>query len=320
MELLQLRYFCEVARRESFTKAAEEVRVSQPSLSKTIKNLEQELGVELFDRVKNRVVLNEYGKEFYERISKAIYLIDSGVESLKVTPDSENGVISVIVKAGQYLFPPLYDAFSKTHPNIILDVANYSLMQRKLMIEYDFHITATMNSYNDIDFEYLMREEMVVIVNQENRFSQKHLISMEELKEEIFIGGWRGSSNNTIMTSLCHAAGFVPRFNAYYTEMEQIFKSVAAGEGLSIVPFDSLGRLFQEYDNKIAYVYIANPGNYRFIKLCWPKRFYENKRSRLFREYAQTYYRELEDEIMQKKNCVFHNNCITHQDFILEYF
>ena len=110
--------------------------------------------MELFDRVKNRVVLNEYGKEFYERISKAIYLIDSGVESLKVTPDSENGVISVIVKAGQYLFPPLYDAFSKTHPNIILDVANYSLMQRKLMIEYDFHITATMNSYNDIDFEY----------------------------------------------------------------------------------------------------------------------------------------------------------------------
>ena len=44
MELLQLRYFCEVARRESFTKAAEEVRVSQPSLSKTIKNLEKEIG------------------------------------------------------------------------------------------------------------------------------------------------------------------------------------------------------------------------------------------------------------------------------------
>ena len=49
MELLQLRYFCEVARRESVTKVAEELHVSQPSLSKTIKNLEQELGVVLFD-------------------------------------------------------------------------------------------------------------------------------------------------------------------------------------------------------------------------------------------------------------------------------
>ena len=50
MELLQLRYFCEVARRESVTKVAEELHVSQPSLSKTIKNLEQELGFPIFER------------------------------------------------------------------------------------------------------------------------------------------------------------------------------------------------------------------------------------------------------------------------------
>ena len=135
MELLQLRYFCEVARRESVTKVAEELHVSQPSLSKTIKNLEQELGVVLFDRVKKRIVLNEQGKEFYDKVSKGLNLIDSAVDGLSVTPDSENGTISLIVKAGQCFFPPMYDLFCKLHPNIILDVANFSLMQRKLMTE-----------------------------------------------------------------------------------------------------------------------------------------------------------------------------------------
>lgn len=111
MELLQLRYFCEVARRESVTKVAEELHVSQPSLSKTIKNLEQELGVVLFDRVKKRIVLNEQGKEFYDKVSKGLNLIDSAVDGLSVTPDSENGTISLIVKAGQCFFPPMYDLF-----------------------------------------------------------------------------------------------------------------------------------------------------------------------------------------------------------------
>ena len=152
MELLQLRYFCEVARRESVTKVAEELHVSQPSLSKTIKNLEQELGVVLFDRVKKRIVLNEQGKEFYDKVSKGLNLIDSAVDGLSVTPDSENGTISLIVKAGQCFFPPMYDLFCKLHPNIILDVANFSLMQRKLMTEYDFHISASMNTYENVEF------------------------------------------------------------------------------------------------------------------------------------------------------------------------
>lgn len=53
------------------------------------KNLEQELGVVLFDRVKKRIVLNEQGKEFYDKVSKGLNLIDSAVDGLSVTPDSE---------------------------------------------------------------------------------------------------------------------------------------------------------------------------------------------------------------------------------------
>ena len=298
MELLQLRYFCEVARRESVTKVAEELHVSQPSLSKTIKNLEQELGVVLFDRVKKRIVLNEQGKEFHDKVSKGLNLIDSAVDGLSVTPDSENGTISLIVKAGQCFFPPMYDLFCKLHPNIILDVANFSLMQRKLMTEYDFHISASMNTYENVEFEYLMREE---------------------IREEPFIAGWRGSSSNTLMVSLCHAAGFVPKFCAYYSEMERIFRAISENEGISIIPYDSLKDTLKEHED-LTYAFIADPGNYRLLKLCWPKKNFESRRNQMFREYALNYFADLEKRLMEEKQCVFHNNCITHKEYILEYF
>lgn len=319
MELLQLRYFCEVARRESVTKVAEELHVSQPSLSKTIKNLDQELGVVLFDRVKKRIVLNEQGKEFYDKVSKGLNLIDSAVDGLSVTPDSENGTISLIVKAGQCFFPPMYDLFCKLHPNIILDVANFSLMQRKLMTEYDFHISASMNTYENVEFEYLMREEIVIVLNRSHPLAKKKLLHMSELREEPFIAGWRGSSSNTLMVSLCHAAGFVPKFCAYYSEMERIFRAISENEGISIIPYDSLKDTLKEHED-LTYAFIADPGNYRLLKLCWPKKNFESRRNQMFREYALNYFADLEKRLMEEKQCVFHNNCITHKEYILEYF
>ena len=97
MELLQLRYFCEVVKWGNVTRAAKENYISQPALSKTIRNLEDELGVKLFERVKNRVELNEYGRAFYDKVSRGLQMIDSGVEGLKLAPDSERGEITLIV-------------------------------------------------------------------------------------------------------------------------------------------------------------------------------------------------------------------------------
>ena len=122
-------------------------------------------------------------------MSKGLNLIDSAVDGLSVTPDSENGTISLIVKAGQCFFPPMYDLFCKLHPNIILDVANFSLMQRKLMTEYDFHISASMNTYENVEFEYLMREEIVIVLNRSHPLAKKKLLHMSELREEPFIAG-----------------------------------------------------------------------------------------------------------------------------------
>ena len=177
----------------------------------------------------------------------------------------------------------------------------------------------TMTAYENVEFEYLMREEIVIVLNRSHPLAKKKLLHMSELREEPFIAGWRGSSSNTLMVSLCHAAGFVPKFCAYYSEMERIFRAISENEGISIIPYDSLKDTLKEHED-LTYAFIADPGNYRLLKLCWPKKNFESRRNQMFREYALNYFADLEKRLMEEKQCVFHNNCITHKEYILEYF
>ena len=86
MELLQLKYFLEVARLEHMTEAARSLHVTQSSLSKTIGRLEEDLGVPLFDRVGRKLRLNEFGSRFYLRAERALFELEQGSRRLAICP------------------------------------------------------------------------------------------------------------------------------------------------------------------------------------------------------------------------------------------
>lgn len=83
MELLQLKYFQTVARLEHMTKAAEELHIAQPSLSKTIARLEKDLGVPLFDRQGRQITLNPFGKVFLKRVERIFHELSEGEREIK---------------------------------------------------------------------------------------------------------------------------------------------------------------------------------------------------------------------------------------------
>ena len=82
MELLQLKYFCDAAQTQNFSKTAEKYRVPPSNISQIIRRLENELGVKLFAREANRLVLNEQGKLFYRKIKSALSLIEEAKEDM----------------------------------------------------------------------------------------------------------------------------------------------------------------------------------------------------------------------------------------------
>jgi transcriptional regulator, LysR family len=95
MNLLQLKYFLTVARCEHMTRAAEELHIAQPSLSKVISKLEEELGVLLFERVGRQIKLNHFGKAFLNRVERVFLELDNGKRELSDMSINESSYISI---------------------------------------------------------------------------------------------------------------------------------------------------------------------------------------------------------------------------------
>ena len=98
MELLQLRYFCVVAKHQNMTKAAAELMISQPALSKTIASLEKELGTPLFVRRNRSIFLNRAGEILYQKIDQSINLIDDTVSEIRELSNEPFGNVRLLVR------------------------------------------------------------------------------------------------------------------------------------------------------------------------------------------------------------------------------
>ncbi|MDF2675156.1 MAG: LysR family transcriptional regulator, partial [Clostridiales bacterium] len=143
MELLQLRYFCTVVKYGNITKAAEELRISQPSLSKTISNLEKELGVTLFDRIGKHILLNDFGKAFYRRVSTGLNSIDDGLLELADMSNVQTGHVNLLILAASNLMPELFISFHSRYPHIKLHLKHPSRHELILSGDCDLCISAT---------------------------------------------------------------------------------------------------------------------------------------------------------------------------------
>lgn len=122
MELLQLKYFVIVARLEHMTRAAEELGIAQPALSKTIATLEKSLGVLLFDRHGKYIRLNQNGKIFLKRAEQALTALEDGKRELADLSEETFGVIKLAVIVGSNLLPDLLSSFRLQYPHIKFNV------------------------------------------------------------------------------------------------------------------------------------------------------------------------------------------------------
>src|SRR5919201_3737393 len=134
MDLLQLHYFRTVARLEHVTRAAEELGVAQPALSKTIARLEAELGLPLFDRHGRRVALNTCGLAFLRHVERVFMAIEDGRQELADLAGRARGTVTVAATTLR-LLPDLLGAFRDRHPgvNFRLSQASTAEMQAGLI-------------------------------------------------------------------------------------------------------------------------------------------------------------------------------------------
>lgn len=236
MRLSQLLYFEAAGRLESVTKAAEELHVSQPSISMSIKELESELGVALFQRVNKRLYLTEEGRYFLSELSQILRQLDRLTKEMKERgSDVQHLRVAVAPIIGMFIFPAVFREFRLKHPeiNIVTMDANYADAKKALESGgADFAIVAAdiaeLPGYQILE---MMQTELYFYVSKKSPLAGLTSISYELLSRQPLILMRSGSVQYERFTRIFESMGLTPNVVLYSNQFYTIQKNVLENVG-----------------------------------------------------------------------------------------
>ena len=189
MNLSQLRYFRKLAEVQHFTRAAEALYITQPALSNSIKQLENELGIPLFEQHGRNVRLTKYGKEFNEYVSEGLDVIDKGIQVAQEHANSLSGTIdigTIFTVQSDYL-PALLRTYRGIYGTQV-DVRLYQgltqgLLERLEDGTYDIAICAYAEGLPDIEFVPVLAQDFVAVVHKDNPLANRDCIKVSDMRK-----------------------------------------------------------------------------------------------------------------------------------------
>lgn len=243
MELHQLRYFCAIADTGSFTRAARQTHVSQPSLSQQIRKLEDELGARLIDRLGRNVQLTELGRSFLPRARAVLRDLEAARSDVLERKMSISGPISVgvIPTIAPYFLPPMLATFSRRCPEVrvtVVEEITPLLMERLRVGTMDVAIAALPLPARTHDFKTfpLRVENLFAVLPTNHALAKRRAISLGELGDDPFVLLRDGHCFRETAFAACKRARLHPRIVFESGQFSSILSMVGAGLGVSIVP------------------------------------------------------------------------------------
>jgi LysR family transcriptional regulator, transcription activator of glutamate synthase operon len=288
MELLQLRYFRTVARIQHMTKAAQELCIAQPALSKTISRLEEDVGVPLFDRHGGRIRLNTFGKTFLDKVEKALALLDEGRKEVSELAGLEQGSIHLATSTLDRLSDALGE-FLALHPEVNFRITQASVEEMKDLVEageVDICFTPLPIDRPDISAVSVLKEDVYLAVPQGHRFSGRKSIRLNELAEDPFIGYKEGFPFQQMNDLLFQKARITPNFVCRVDEPAAIASLVRAGLGVALV--GNCGGP----NTPLNLLHIESPVCQRNFQIVWHEKRYLSLAARKFRDFLIEYFAE----------------------------
>ena len=240
MELRHLRYFVALAECLSFTRAAERAHVTQSTLSHQIRQLEDELGHPLFDRIGKRVMLTEAGETFLGYASKALQEVDHGLSQLMRAGDELSGEVR-IGATGTFnigFVPEALAMFLKRHPTVkvtVDELAADAIAQRLIDGSLDVGIAYQPSDPTHLWFEPLYTEEMVLVVAPTHPLAQRKRVRMVELHRQSLVLLPRAFATRTMLDECFRASGAEPVIAAEMNTIAPIVGLVARTQLAAIV-------------------------------------------------------------------------------------
>lgn len=242
--LRQLRVFESVARHLSYTRAAEELHLSQPAVSMQIRQLEDNVGLPLFERVGKKVYITEAGKEMYHYsrgVEQQLSEAETVLENLKGL--RQGRLVLAVASTANYFVPRLFAEFNKKYEavSLSLDVTNREgLLAHLEANDADMIIMGLPPGEMDLEAEAFLDNPLVVIAPPDHPLVGKRHIPMESLQNEPFIMREQGSGTRISMERVFEDEGIQLKTGMEMSSNEAIKQAVQAGLGLGVLSIHTL--------------------------------------------------------------------------------
>lgn len=243
--------FVEVTKQESFTKAAENLYLTQPAISKMIKSLEDELKATLIERSTKRVELTDMGQVVFSQAQKIVESMQSMENELNDVLQFRKGSINLGIPAiyGGLYFSPVLSIFSRSFPQIDIHIAegnSAQLIQKMSTGEIDLCVIDSPCTDSAVESWEIFSEPLILITPKDHGFARKEQISLAEAKKEkwIFFGEEMGISK--VLESYFPKESMKHCGFCQSSQWDFVVEMVAAGLGISLIPKS----LYQRYLTK----------------------------------------------------------------------
>ncbi|MGE8207590.1 LysR family transcriptional regulator [Heyndrickxia sp. NPDC080065] len=296
MELRQIIYFIEVAKREHVTKAAENLHVAQSAISRQISLLEAELGTSLFIREGRNVRLTHIGKIFLEHAERVVIELDKAKEKVEEYLNPEAGIIHLGFSTGLSVstFSMMFSQFRENHPNLHVHFHQGTTPYLIKQIErgdIDIAFVAPVTSDHPVvKGDIFFTEKMLVLLPENHYLCSEPVIRIGQLKEERFVTFRSGFFIRETIEKACHQSGFQPIIAFEGEDMDTIKGLVAAGVGIAILP-----ELAFSYNlpKDVRTKEISDPSFVRSVGVITPKKRELAPSEKLLYQFLKSFYDRL---------------------------
>ena len=241
MEMHQLRYMVAVARTGNFSRAAEQCRVAQPSLSQQIMKLEEELGERLFDRMRRETKLTPAGEAFLRRAVRILEEVDAAKREATDARALPHGVVTigVLPTIAPYLLPKLLSAFTGKFPSVeivIQEETTARLLKQLHAYEIDLALASQPIQDERLEIRELFSEELLLALPPGHPLVSRRTIAVEDLESERLIVMQAGHCLGDQVLRFCDRRDLHPRISFRSAQLETIQALVRSGLGISLIP------------------------------------------------------------------------------------
>lgn len=236
MNLLQLKYFQEAARYQNITKAAESLHISQPSLSASIRHLEEELEVELFERKGKSIVLSEFGRDFLRNINSVFELLERSQRNGALSAFGKAKSISIGGENSELMLAPYISAFLREHPDVLISFKGGPNTARFNSDIFDLLILARSTEAISDRCMVLSPYRHCILMSTQNPLAAREKVSLNDVREEQFVFVSPTTQRMLPGYRMCQALGFSPKVVCLSDERSIMLALLKNSNFVSVVP------------------------------------------------------------------------------------